>query len=90
MEAAFRFHVRGRVQGVFFRQGTREQAELFGLTGWVRNRPDGSVEGMAQGAAPALRSLRRWLGRGPPMAQVVSVEWIAADPGEYSRFEIRG
>jgi acylphosphatase len=89
MEFAYQFRVRGRVQGVFFRQGTKEQADLFGLAGWVRNHPDGSVEGIVQGPAPALESLRDWLSRGPPMARVVSVEWEAAKPGRYHRFEIR-
>jgi acylphosphatase len=89
MICTVQFRVRGRVQGVFFRHSTKEQADLFGLAGWVRNHPDGSVEGVAQGTAPALQSLRDWLGRGPPMAQVISVDWEEVEAEEFRRFEIR-
>jgi acylphosphatase len=55
-----------------------EQARALALTGWVRNREDGCVEGVASGAAVALERLRAWLRRGPPSAQVEDVEWSAA------------
>ncbi len=83
------FLVSGRVQGVFFRQRTKEQAEMFGLNGWVRNRPDGSVEGMAQGSDPALESLREWLKRGPPMARVLTLDWEVTEAGEFTAFEVK-
>ena len=89
MDQTFHFQASGRVQGVFFRQSTKAQADLFGLRGWVRNLPDGRVEGMAQGSAPALDSLRVWLMRGPPLAQVLHLEWEPAETGEFRAFEIR-
>ncbi|MCI0749448.1 MAG: acylphosphatase [Nevskiales bacterium] len=89
MNVSYRFIVRGSVQGVFFRQSTVEQARGLGLTGWVCNRADGSVEGVAQGAPEALEKLRHWLQRGPPQAQVSAVEWVPveAEP-EMKRFVI--
>jgi acylphosphatase len=65
--------VQGRVQGVGFRWYVREQARLLGVRGWVRNRPDGSVEVAADGKPEALQSLRAWLNTGPPGANVTGV-----------------
>jgi len=62
--------VSGRVQGVWFRASAKEYAHRLGLTGWVRNRPDGHVELVACGPAPAREALREWLKRGPELAQV--------------------
>jgi acylphosphatase len=62
--------VYGRVQGVSFRFYTRDQAVALGLTGWVSNRDDGSVEVVAEGPRPALDRLLTWLRHGPPMARV--------------------
>lgn len=78
MPESYRFVVRGRVQGVFFRQSTLERARELGLAGWVRNREDGCVEGLACGAPEALACLRAWLRRGPPAARVEDVEWSEA------------
>ncbi len=89
MQKTIHFFVSGRVQGVFFRQRTKQQADLFGINGWVRNRSDGTVEGMAQGPDPALASLREWLKRGPPMAQVLALDWEETEAGEFSNFEVR-
>jgi acylphosphatase len=73
---SYRFVVTGRVQGVFFRQSTRERAVQSGLDGWVRNRADGAVEGEVAGAdAAALEAFRTWLQRGPPRAQVSDLRW---------------
>lgn len=89
MQKTIHFFVSGRVQGVFFRQRTKEQADLFGLNGWVRNRSDGRVEGMAQGSDPALESLREWLQRGPPMARVLALDWLETEAGKFTAFEVR-
>lgn len=62
--------VSGRVQGVWFRAGTREQAQRLGLTGYARNLPDGSVEVLACGADNALSELKRWLQQGTAAARV--------------------
>ena len=69
-----RFIVSGRVQGVFFRASTHDQAVRLGLSGHARNLADGSVEVVACGAAPALAALEDWLQRGPPLARVTSVD----------------
>ena len=66
-------HVAGRVQGVFFRASTREQAQRLGLTGYARNLPDGRVQVLACGAPDAVARLREWLRSGPPAAQVTGV-----------------
>ncbi|MEW9571319.1 acylphosphatase [Rhodanobacter sp. Si-c] len=71
---AARFLVGGRVQGVFYRASTREQALALGLLGHARNLPDGRVEVVAEGSAAALDALERWLWQGPPAAQVDAVE----------------
>ncbi len=65
--------VRGRVQGVWFREATRQQAEALGVRGWVRNRGDGSVEAVLEGEAASVRELAAWCGQGPPAARVVEV-----------------
>lgn len=65
--------VSGRVQGVFFRAWTRNQAQRLGLSGWVRNVSDGRVEVMAQGEDGALRAFQELLGEGPPLSRVDAV-----------------
>lgn len=64
----------GRVQGVFFRDSTREQARRLKLTGYADNMPDGSVEVLACGSEASLNELAKWLESGPPMAKVAGVE----------------
>lgn len=66
--------VRGRVQGVFFRASTQRMAQRLGVTGYARNRSDGSVEVLACGEAEAVRRLREWLWSGPPAARVTAVD----------------
>lgn len=74
MKTAIRCVVSGRVQGVYFRGSTREQALKLGITGWAKNLPDGTVEVSACGMPDALQALQRWLQRGPPMARVLAVQ----------------
>lgn len=69
-----RFLVSGRVQGVFFRASTREQALALGLRGHAVNLPDGRVEVVAAGPEDAVEALAGWLEVGPPMARVVGIE----------------
>ena len=83
-----RLTIRGRVQGVGFRYSMHEEAMRLGLAGWVRNRRDGSVEAVVQGAAPAVEAMRRWAERGPPSATVDSVEQGPAE-GAFDAFEMR-
>lgn len=73
MMAAARFLVSGRVQGVFFRASTREQAQRLGLSGHALNLDDGRVEVLAQGEEAAIEALASWLRKGPPMARV---DWL--------------
>lgn len=72
-----RFLIEGRVQGVFFRASTREQARRLGLAGIARNLVDGRVEVIACGEADAIESLAGWLHHGPPQARVDRVERLA-------------
>lgn len=82
--------VRGRVQGVFFRYSTEEEARMLGLKGWVRNRLDGAVEIVAEGRRRNLEILAAWAHQGPPYARVdhVEEEWLSPT-GEFTDFRIR-
>jgi len=90
-EAVVRAHlwIEGRVQGVFFRATTQEQAIRLGLKGWVRNCPDGSVEVVAEGAREKIKQLIAWCRQGPPGARVrhVDVRWEDFQ-GEFRNFRI--
>ena len=82
--------ITGRVQGVFFRASTREQAEKLNLSGWVRNLPDGSVEIQAEGDKESLARFLDWCKSGPPNALVENVETKYINPtGELGSFNIQ-
>jgi acylphosphatase len=66
--------VRGRVQGIWYRESCRREAERLGVAGWARNLDDGSVEVVAEGPADALDALVAWCREGPPRALVVGVD----------------
>ena len=89
MAASYRFTVTGQVQGVGFRYSAASQARRLGLSGWVANRADGAVEGVASGADATLAQFHDWLRRGPPAARVQGVEWSASDAPDAGGFEIR-
>ncbi len=78
----------GRVQGVWFRESMRQEAERLGVTGWVCNRPDGSVEAVIQGSTEAVNALLAWTKTGPPMAQVERVI-VGEAQGQFNHFEKR-
>lgn len=80
--------VSGLVQGVWFRAGTQDQAKKLGLTGWVRNLPDGRVEVLACGEKAQISQLKEWLKEGPPRARVNDVSYDDVDWKEYAEFEI--
>ena len=89
--ACFRALVRGRVQGVFYREFVRVHALRLGVVGWARNLPDGmTVEVLAEGALPTLHELLTQLRQGPPSARVATadVEWESAR-SELTSFQIR-
>jgi len=83
--------VRGRVQGVAFRWYTQRKAVSLGLTGWVRNLPDGSVRILAEGPRQELETFRDWALRGPDRAFVTDheVNW-SGSTGDYEDFRITG
>jgi len=82
--------VTGRVQGVFFRRATADQARALGLTGLARNCADGSVEIVAEGKRQSLEMLLKWVGHGPPHARVDKVRPVWTDfRGEFAEFRVR-
>ena len=80
--------IRGRVQGVGFRYSAWHEARRLGLSGWVRNTPEGDVELWAEGSGEKLGALLRWLRRGPPGARVESVQHGVQTPRGYRGFSI--
>jgi acylphosphatase len=90
--ATRQIRVRGLVQGVGYRDALRREAKRAGVTGWVRNRSDGSVEAVLQGNQQAVECLLAWARRGPPSARVDAVEEAPAEPAfdhVYTGFERR-
>ena len=85
---ARRLVIHGRVQGVWFRESMRLEAERLGVTGWVRNRVDGTVEALVQGEDAGLEGIERWARRGPEAAEVSRVEVFDAQ-GDFASFEKR-
>ena len=81
--------VSGRVQGVWFRESCRQEAEARGVAGWVHNRPDGKVEAVFEGAPDAVDALVGWCSIGPIRARVVRVEVIEELPLGDSGFAVR-
>jgi acylphosphatase len=79
----------GRVQGVFFRDSTRERAKTHGVAGWVRNTADGAVEAVLEGPPEAVDRVTRFLETGPPSADVQSTDVDEQEPEGLSGFEIR-
>jgi acylphosphatase len=86
----YRIVVDGRVQGVWFRESTRRAAEDLGVTGWVRNLPDGRVEAVFEGPEIAVIRAVEWARCGPPRAVVTSLEQTAEEPEDLATFEVRG
>ena len=90
MRVARRFLIGGRVQGVGFRWFTYDAARREGVTGWVRNLPDGRVEALVEGDAEAVTRVERALRMGPPSARVDTVAVDSEDAaGAYIDFSIR-
>lgn len=90
MKVRAHVYVSGRVQGVFFRSETQDEALRHNVTGWVRNLPDGRVEAVFEGEKEAVEKLIEFCKRGPPGARVTKVE-VAWEPytGEFKDFKIR-
>jgi acylphosphatase len=89
-QSRIRLIVKGRVQGVYFRASTVQQARHLGLTGWVMNRRDGSVEVVAQGRSESIEELIAWCRQGPPGARVDELDLQRHGlQGEFTEFRIR-
>ncbi|MBM4263989.1 MAG: acylphosphatase [Deltaproteobacteria bacterium] len=88
-QCAVRLKITGRVQGVYYRASTVQQAQALALTGWVMNCPDGSVEAWAEGNREQVKRLIAWCRQGPEGARVteVAVEW--QEPQNYKGFQTR-
>lgn len=82
------YRITGRVQGVFFRDSTRQVAQSLKLTGYASNVADGSVEVLACGSAEAVARLGEWLHSGPPSARVDDVESVVVDVAKPPSFTI--
>ncbi len=92
MNSDVRAHIRvtGRVQGVFFRQTTADEARRIGVLGWVRNISDGDVEAVIEGDRRMVDRLIDWCRHGPPAARVddMKIDWETAT-GEFTSFSIK-
>ena len=87
---AVRARITGRVQGVNFRMATARAADQNGVSGWVMNKPDGSVEAYFEGEAEAVDAVLKWCRKGPGMASVSDVKVSEeAYEGRYSDFNVR-
>lgn len=84
-----RFRATGRVQGVGYRAFVARNAQALGLAGWVRNEPDGSVTGVAEGPIDALHALHEALRAGPPASIVADVEIVREAPTGMDGFAVR-
>ncbi|MEK9629044.1 MAG: acylphosphatase [Nitrospinota bacterium] len=89
MTEATHIIVHGRVQGVWFRAGTKERADELGVFGWVRNRPEGTVEIQAEAEKAILENFIEWCRKGTPAANVTSLDIEPASLQNFTSFEIR-
>lgn len=89
MKSCRRYVISGKVQGVFYRQSTFEQAEQLGIKGWVRNLDNGDVECLACGEDALLDRLELWLSKGPARAKVMNIQRSEHLFEEHSEFVIR-
>lgn len=81
--------ISGRVQGVYYRESTRQEAQRLGITGWVRNLADGRVECHLEGSVEVLAHLERWLWQGPAAARVTGVELEEVACEGFTDFQVR-
>jgi acylphosphatase len=90
MNQRYHVFVTGRVQGVFFRANTHRKAHSLGLTGWVRNLPDGRVEAVIEGKREDIEAMLAWLGTGDPPARVDRLDVAEESPAAaFTGFDIR-
>ena len=89
MTVARNIVVSGRVQGVFFRDSARREAQRHGVTGWVRNRGDGAVEAHLEGDPDAVAQVVLWCREGPRSADVDDLSVTEGEPEGFEGFEVR-
>jgi len=86
---AFFARIEGRVQGVGFRYSCMNEGQRLGLSGWVRNTPEGDVEVWVEGTKEKIETFLRWLHKGPPGARVDTVHYETCSPtGKYREFGV--
>lgn len=85
----YRVKVSGRVQGVWYRESCRRQAQAVGVSGWVRNSPDGTVEAAVEGEPSSVAQLLAWMRSGPPRAAVTGLETQEEPPKGEPGFMVR-
>lgn len=83
------YFIGGKVQGVWFRDSTRQEAQRLGVTGWVRNVPDGRVEALFCGDAEQLAAMHAWLQHGPELADVTELSFEEVALEVFAGFEVR-
>ncbi len=86
---AKRLVAHGRVQGVWYRASTKDEADRLGVKGWVRNLDDGSVEAHAEGEATKVDALVAWMKQGPPLARVTAVDEENVPVEHFTSFSVR-
>jgi acylphosphatase len=90
MKVRVQARITGRVQGVWYRQSTLEQAQRLGLAGWVRNRADSSVEELFEGEQEAVGKMLDWCRQGPPLAVVDNIDTALSEPEDLAPpFQVR-
>lgn len=87
MTVARHLVITGRVQGVYYRESMRMEAERLSVTGWVRNRRDGAVEARVQGSLESVEALIAWARSGPPAARVDTIAERPAAPEPFTGFQ---
>jgi acylphosphatase len=80
--------IKGKVQGVFFRATAKEVADKIGVSGWVRNTPEGDVEAVASGSEEQVNAFIEWCRKGPRSAVVTNVETRVAEDQQFTSFQI--
>lgn len=85
---SYHLSIKGRVQGVFYRESAKREATRLGVTGWVRNKPDGSVELLACGTENTVQKLVEWCKTGPPLAKVTEVTVREVEPQVFAAFTV--
>ena len=85
---AVQLYVKGKVQGVFYRASTVDVAKKLGVTGWVKNQPDGSVKIHAQGSVTAIDELILWAWQGPKNAKVTAVDTVVVAADDFITFNV--